>query len=141
MVDLLDDELKNITGLFKGTDYVFYEVYNPYNGKADGGWQYGHHWESCINQTWCATGYIGAMLYGVMGMKITENSISFSPCVPYSLYNISVEGLTVGGSKVDILITGSGSEIEKVVLNGRETELAVIERNTECCRIEIFLKG
>lgn len=77
MVDLLDDELKNITGLFKGTDYVFYEVYNPYNGKADGGWQYGHHWESCINQTWCATGYIGTMLYGVMGMKITENSISF----------------------------------------------------------------
>ena len=81
------------------------------------------------------------MLYGVMGMKITENSISFSPCVPYSLYNISVEGLTLGGSMVDILITGSGSEIEKVVLNGRETEFAVIERNTECCRIEIFLKG
>ena len=71
------------------------------------------------------------MLYGGMGMKITENSISFSPCVPYSLYHISVEGLTLGGSMVDILITGSGSEIEKVVLNGRETELAVIERYTE----------
>ncbi len=78
------------------------------------------------------------MLYGGMGMKITENSISFSPRVPYSLYNISVEGLTLGGSMVDILITGSGSEIEKVVLNGRKTELAVIERNTECCRIEIY---
>ena len=34
----------------------FYEIYNPYTGEPDGGWQIGRHWGSCHDQTWSEIG-------------------------------------------------------------------------------------
>ena len=81
-LNFVDTELKKITELVKESKYHFYEIYSPYTKKAFGGWQVGRVWDSCHDQTWSATCYIGAVIFGVYGIKAEQKGISFAPCVP-----------------------------------------------------------
>ena len=56
-------------------NYDFREIYNPYSGKPDGGFQAwgesrpNYHWELCKFQTWSAIAYISMVINGLFGIK------------------------------------------------------------------------
>ena len=124
-------ELRDMTRLINSSDGI-YEIYNPYDGSVDGGWQIGgddlqgHLWDSCPDQTWSATSYIGAILHGVFGIRIREDGIAFTPCVPEYLKDSSVKDLVIRDKRFSLTIRGSGSKITAVSVNGHPADHAWI---------------
>jgi hypothetical protein len=123
-------ELKGLTRLAldedKG-DYNFREIYNPYTGKPDGGWQQGEgkkeiHWYSCKYQTWSATAYISMILYGIIGMRFENDTISFSPFIPPDFGNIKLTGIKYRNSILNISIKGKGDRIKSFALDGKNQD-------------------
>lgn len=120
-VDLVARELEAMTTLFS---VGFREIYSPYDGKPHGGFQIGgdgcqgHLWHSCIDQTWSATGYLGAVIGGVFGIVPGEDAAEFRPCVPENLADPELFGLTLRGWTLDIRIHGYGTVIEHMTLDG-----------------------
>lgn len=126
-VQLAGEELRKMTALLNSADGI-YEIYNPYDGHVDGGWQIGgddlqgHLWDSCPDQTWSATSYIGAVLQGIFGIRMEENGICFRPCVPEYLKDSSVRGLLIRGKKYAVTLSGFGTEVETMTLNGKTVD-------------------
>ena len=119
---LLGEELDRIAALYKGSRLEMYEIYSPYTGKAFGGWQTGRKWDSCHDQTWSATCYIGAVIYGVFGISTVGNGLRFSPCVPESLADCELKNLHIHGAELNIKIHGCGTKIGSVIIDGKESE-------------------
>lgn len=115
---LVGEELMRMTKLIQNSDGEFYEIYNSDSGLPDGGWQIGRHWGSCHDQTWSATSYLRAVLYGVFGLQLHEKGISFSPCVPNDWGILRLTGLKIRGTIWDITLTGSGCSISSFLVNG-----------------------
>lgn len=132
-------ELGRITDLYKGSRFKFFEIYSPYTKKAFGGWQIGRVWDSCRDQTWSATCYIGAIVQGVFGLKPEINGIRFSPCVPENLADIEVRGLKIRGQDLSVKIKGYGNKIKKFSLDGKDCE-AFIEWDNKPHTIEIVME-
>lgn len=118
---VVGDELRHITDLFKGSKFKFFEIYSPYTKKAFGGWQLDYIWDSCRDQTWSATCYIGAIIHGVFGIKPQEKGVSFSPCVPGVLKNANISKLTLRGYELSVKINGYGNKIVKCIIDGKES--------------------
>ena len=137
-------ELRNMTRLINSSDGI-YEIYNPYDGSVDGGWQIGgddlqgHLWDSCPDQTWSATSYIGAILHGVFGIRIREDGIAFTPCVPEYLKDSSVKDLVIRDKRFSLTIRGSGSKISAVSVNGHPADHAWIAFTDAAEENEIIL--
>lgn len=131
LLDIAAKELANFTRLVNSADGI-YEIYDPYDGSVNGGWQIGgddlqgHLWDSCPDQTWSAASYIGAILHGVFGIRVEENGIFFSPCVPEYLKNSTIHGLTVRGKEFSIVLSGWGKDISSVEINGISKNRAYI---------------
>ena len=131
LTEIAGKELANFTRLVNSSDGI-YEIYNPYDGSVNGGWQIGgddlqgHLWDSCPDQTWSATSYIGAVLHGVFGIRVEENRISFIPCVPEYLEGSSIQDLTIRGKKFSIVLSGWGKDISAVEINGVPCDRAFI---------------
>lgn len=121
MTEAVETELRLMTALFDGD---FREIYSPYDGRPHGGWQMGgdgcrgHLWHSCRAQTWSATGYLGAVISGVFGVEPGETHLQLHPCVPESLADPALYGLTLRGWTLDICIRGFGTRIEAMTLDG-----------------------
>ncbi len=116
-------ELKNLTHLALDADkgnYNFREIYNPYTGVPDGGWQCDRHWESCREQTWSATAYIDMIIYGLAGMRIENNSISFSPYLPDYVHYLELKNIKYRQAELKIVIKGNGNKIKSFALNGKK---------------------
>ena len=139
LTDFADAELHKITNLYKGSKYKLFEIYSPYTGKAFGGWQSGRVWDSCRDQTWSATCYIGAVIYGIFGIAPEEKGIRFAPCVPESMRDSTLEGITLRGQTYSIKISGYGSRIKNFILDGKETS-PFVEWDNQPHRIEIVLE-
>ncbi len=116
------EELERITRLFAGSKYRLFEIYSPYTGKAFGGWQTGRVWDSCRDQTWSATCYIGAFIHGVFGIRIQENGISFEPCVPEKFRDSALTGIEIRGQRLSVKTEGYGNRIVKLTVDGKESE-------------------
>ena len=107
-------------------DYNFREIYNPYSGKPDGGYQdwgpdsINFHWQSCRFQTWSATAYISMVTNGLFGMKFNEKSLSFAPFLPNEIGSIELKDLSYRNSKLNILVKGKGNIITSFILDGKE---------------------
>ena len=138
MITLVGEELQRITSLFKDSKWRLQEIYSPYTKKPYGGWQTGREWDSCKDQSWSATCYIGAVIHGVFGIRADENTISFSPCVPESLSDAELKGIRIHGQDFNVKIKGYGNKIQKFILDGKECEpdIAWDNKNHE---IEIYL--
>ena len=121
-LDFVSDELSKITGLFKGSKFRLFEIYSPYTKKAFGGWQIGRVWDSCRDQTWSASCYMGAIVSGVYGIKPQADGLKFAPCVPESLADTELSGLKFRGQEYSVKIKGCGSKIAKFYLDGKECE-------------------
>ena len=102
----------------------FREIYSPYDGQPHGGYQIGgdgctgHLWHSCVDQTWSATGYIGAVMQGVFGIEPEEEALRLRPCVPERLADSAIFGLKLRGRTLDIQLHGHGTAIERMTLDG-----------------------
>lgn len=107
-------------------DYNFREIYNPYSGKPDGGYQAlgeerpNYHWESCKLQTWSATAYISMVLKGLMGMTMNEHTVSFAPFLPEEVGSIQLKGLAYRNAELNISIKGKGNTITSFTLDGKK---------------------
>jgi hypothetical protein len=105
-------------------DYNFREIYNPYSGAPDGGWQANgdkqpdFHWLSCRLQTWSATAYINMIQFGLAGIRLESNGISFSPYLPENIHLLEIKDLHYRRSVLNIVIRGSGSKINSFIVNG-----------------------
>ena len=138
-MDFLSEELGRTTDLFKGSKYRFFEIYSPYTKKAFGGWQVGRVWDSCRDQTWSATCYIGALICGVYGIKPEEKGISFNPCVPERFINSGLTGLKLRNQYLSVKISGYGNRIERFLLDGKEHE-PFVPWDNKSHEIEIFMR-
>ena len=129
--DLAAKELMNYTRLINSADGI-YEIYDPYDGSVNGGWQIGgddlqgHLWDSCHDQTWSAASYIGAILQGVFGIQIREDGVAFTPCVPEYLKNSRISGLVIRGKRFNITVSGFGSRVRAATVNGQPCDRAWI---------------
>lgn len=137
--EMIGEELVRITDLFKGSDFELYEIYSPYTGEVYGGWQLDHVWESCHDQTWSATCYIGAFLHGIFGMNLEKDGIRFVPAVPEILKDASVSNLNVHGMDLTVEVKGFGSEIVSFLVDGIETE-AFLKWDTKPHTVTVVLK-
>ena len=114
----------------------------------DGGWQIGgddlqgHLWDSCPDQTWSASSYIGAVLQGIFGIRMEEEGLCFRPCVPEYLKDSSVRGLVIRGKQYDVTLRGFGAEVVAVTVNGKAVDAARIgyEEAEEVNEIVLTLK-
>lgn len=121
-ISLVGEELKKITALYKGSRFRLQEIYSPYTRKPYGGWQTGREWDSCKDQTWSATCYIGAFVHGIFGIKAEEKGVRFAPCVPQYLRDAELRNIKLRGQNFSVKVNGYGTEIQKFLLDGKESE-------------------
>lgn len=103
----------------------FREIYNAQTGAVDGGWQ-GGHWQSAEHQTWSATSFLRALYLGVFGMQFERDGVRFSPHLPEKWSGITLTGLPYRSGTLDLTLTGQGSRVTSVFLDGRRTEGAFL---------------
>lgn len=138
LYDFVGEETERITRLFRGSKYRLFEIYSPYTGKAFGGWQTGRVWDSCRDQTWSATCYIGAFVHGVFGISTEEKGIRFAPCVPERLKDSELSGIKIRGQYFSVKLHGYGNKIQKFFLDGKECE-PFAEWDGKAHRVEIIM--
>jgi len=126
-----NNELNSLTHLALDEDkgnYDFREVYNPYSGEPDGGWQANgdkypdYHWESCKLQTWSATAYISMVLNGIVGIRLNEHSLAFAPYLPAGIDNVRLTSLAYRDAILNISIKGKGKIIKTFSVDGKPQE-------------------
>ncbi|MBK7174915.1 MAG: hypothetical protein IPH84_17190 [Bacteroidales bacterium] len=145
---LFNKELSSLTSLALDEDkgnYEFWEIYNPYTRKPDGGYQAmgsdkpNHHWNSCRLQTWSATAYLNMIIHGLAGMRFNNNSLRFAPCLPEKVHYLKLTDLTYRHSKLSVEITGNGQKIKAFLVNGIPQEHPVIPAGVQS-GIEVFIE-
>ncbi len=116
-------------------DMQFAEIYHPYTGEKYGGIQESNgklaQWGATNRQTWSATGYIRMILYGVLGINIDEKGIEFKPCIPDEIYKVQFNNLKYRDMNLSITISGHGSDIAKVHINGKTKKRARISNTAK----------
>jgi hypothetical protein len=125
---IFTEEFYNLTHLALDEDkgnYDFREIYSPYNGQPEGGWQSNgptqlqYHWASCKLQTWSATAYISMVLHGLVGARFSANGLSFAPYLPAGITYLKYNGFMYRGRDLNIIIKGNGSHIKQFVVDGK----------------------
>lgn len=142
--DILYHELNNLAK-HAVRDMQFAEIYHPFSGEIYGGIQERNGevllWEATNRQTWSATGYISMILYGILGININEQGIGFSPCIPKEIDKLQFKNLKYRDMTFNITITGNGSDINKILINGKVGDRARISNNAKGNQIvEVQLK-
>ena len=141
--DILETELLNLANLaINKSNNCFYEIYNAKTGEQDGGWQQGDHWPSVYDQTWSATGFLRMVLTSALGMEFTPEGLTLSPdvAVLQHLGFQSLTGLRYRNGTLDITVSGTGSRIKALIVNGqRRSPKYRIAPATGTTRIEMLL--
>lgn len=96
----------------------FHEIYHSDTGVPYGGLQEFDNtrigeWGSCTHQTWSATGYISMVLYCILGAKVSEGKVEFTPYLPEGVGEYSVEGLVIGDAEFSVTVKKGEGESEK----------------------------
>ncbi|WP_455584187.1 discoidin domain-containing protein [Bacteroides sp.] len=112
-------ELFNLVdlGLNKGGN-DFWEIYDPKDGRPDGGWQTGSHWPGLQHQTWSATGLLRMVWYGMAGLRFEEGKLCFKPFLPEEVNSLELTQLNYGNMTLNIKLEGEGTQIKEFKLNG-----------------------
>ena len=127
---MFDQELGKLLALSQKTD-TFKEFYFPEDGKPDGS----------SDQLWSASGYLGMVLHGLLGMNFEENGIRFAPLVPDRFSKISMSGITYRDSVLNVKILGHGSRVANFKLDGNVLEKPFFDAAlTGTHEIEILLQ-
>ncbi|MGC3992651.1 MAG: hypothetical protein QM779_00725 [Propionicimonas sp.] len=113
-------ELEALCALFEGSGREFFEVYHPFTGVADGGWQAGRWWRSEPDQTWSATAFLGTVLHGLAGLRPCLEGLRLAPCPPPGAGRVELVGLPWRGSRFNLVLDGSGSRVAEVLADGHQ---------------------
>ena len=119
--DIFKNELLNLANLaVNKSNNCFYEIYNSLTGEQDGGWQQGSHWGSVHDQTWSATGFLRMVLTDLVGLRFTPEGMTLKPDVATmkELGFESLKGLRYREGTMDITLTGNGSSVKAIKVNG-----------------------
>ncbi|MFC5834412.1 MGH1-like glycoside hydrolase domain-containing protein [Nonomuraea insulae] len=120
-VDRFLETLDDLAGLFGGDGLS--EVYNAITGTPDGGWQQGRPWPSEPDQTWSATTMLGLVHHGLFGIRLEPGGMRFSPAVPAHWSDATLNGLRYRDMTLHITVSGGGTAVGSVRLDGREVDL------------------
>jgi len=138
-------ELNGVTHLALDKDKGnsdFCEVYNPYTGIPDGGWQNGGHWPKITRQTWCATGYMNMVYNGLLGIRFKTDGITFSPFLPDGVNSLELKDIPYRQAVLDIIVKGNGTNIKSFSLNGVKQSTFKIDATIQGAnKIEIELEN
>jgi glycogen debranching enzyme len=122
-------------------DEQFLELYHPVSGKRYAGEQEYTRWKSCGRQSWCATGYIGVILFSIMGLQPDRKGIRFRPSLPEWAGNLHLSGITIRGKQISISMEGSGTNLIRFTVNGSGSDpFLSYDHLPRKCRIEIQLE-
>jgi len=125
-----EKELNGLTSLAIDRDkgnFQFWEIYNPYTGKPDGGWQVETHWNSCRYQTWSATAYINMVLYGLAGLRFENDGILFNSYLPEGINTLELNGIHYRQAVLNVSIMGKGNKIKTFSINGNPQNRFMID--------------
>ena len=111
------DEITGVAALALGS-HDFSEIYNARTGEAEGGWQ-GGHWGIAEHQTWSATSFLRAVYLGVFGLQFERDGLRFAPHLPEAWSGITLAGLPYRAGALDLTLTGRGSRVTGILLDGR----------------------
>lgn len=133
-------EVEALAGLAKGSDWHFFEIYNPTTGKPDGGMQCGSHWASAPDQAWSASAYLRMIHYGLFGMAFTPGGVTFAPTLPADWGAVTLKGLHYRGAVLDIRLTGSGRRVVRFSIDGQVSAKPLVPASLQGVhRVEIVL--
>ena len=90
----------------------FHEIYHPDDGRVYGGLQEFDNtrvgeWGSCSHQTWSASTFLSLIFYDILGIRADETGVTFAPCLPTGVKELTLTGLSVGSATFDITVTGN----------------------------------
>lgn len=113
-------------------DGQFIEIYHPITGLSYAGEQEmraddprkqngKNVWQCASRQTWSATAYIRMVFNGLVGMRIDKGGIRFQPYLPDGIKSLELSGVKYREAELDIQISGDGTKIRKMTINGVET--------------------
>ena len=128
---MLYHELSNLAK-HANRDMQFAEMYHPYSGEMYGGMQekgrYGvvGLWRATDRQTWAATGYIRMVLFGMLGFTVDEQGVEVVPRIPEEFEEIVLTNLKYRDLLLSIKVTGKGSQINKILVNGEVRKKAQV---------------
>ena len=97
----------------------FREIYNAMTEAVDGGWQNGDHWGSAMHQTWSASSFLRAVHLGVFGLGFERDGLRFAPHLPDGWSGVTLTDLPYRGGILDLTLTGGGSTVAGVRLDGK----------------------
>ena len=83
-------------------------------------------WKATNRQTWSATGYIRMVLNGLLGINVDEQGVEIEPRIPEEFEEIELTNLKYRDTLLSIKITGNGSQISKIAVNGEVREKAQV---------------
>ncbi len=126
LLDKFYSEIHNLASLVK-TSGGFYEIYDPATGKPSGGYQSGHLWGECHDQTWCATGYVRQFLYGVFGIKLGPRGLRFRPLGMDDGSTCTIKGIRFHNNVINITVKGNGdgSSPKSCKINGQKASNSI----------------
>ena len=136
---IVGEEIRNLACLAQADGGTFSEIYHAGTGKADGGWQCGRSWKSVPNQAWSATGFIRAIVFGVFGITLGEEGITFRPCLPEGFGPAVLEGIRFRDAVLDIHLTGAGSRIASMRINEKAENHITLKKGGRY-RVEIHME-
>ncbi len=120
----------------------FWEIYNGTTGVVDGGWQTGGHWDSVTVQAWSASAFLDMIYADLFGMNVSESELQFSPTLPMGWGDVTLRELRYRNSYLTVSISGAGSEVQSVHIDGIPVDNAVVPATLNGDHtVEIVLTG
>lgn len=106
-------------------DNHFYEIYHPettnhYGGVQEPTLSVWEEWFCAERQSWSATAYLRMLYFDILGLDISEEGLCFKPSLPSEVDVIELERLVLGNKTLNLKINGSGNQVQKLILNGKE---------------------
>ena len=143
--DLFARAVTDLAEMVSASQVHFYELYNPVTGVPDGGWQPGAgsseitQWTAQPDQTWSATGYLRMIYRALFGLNFTTQGLEFAPCLPEGWGTVSLSGLPYRDAILDITLTGAGTGIKSMLVDGRPHSPLIPDTISGAHTIEITL--
>jgi len=125
-VERFASEMTNTATMANASDGIFYEIYHSVTGVPDGGWQVGRHWNSCIHQTWSATGYLRMVFHGLFGLNFEPDGLRLTPMLPPVWGAARLDGLRYRQARLNLRLEGEGQHIANVSVDDKTVPAAFL---------------
>lgn len=119
-------EMTHTATMANASQGIFYEIYHSITGVPEGGWQVGRHWDSCIHQTWSATGYLRMVFAGLFGLNFAPEALRFAPTLPPGWGTVRLNGLRYRQAVLNLLLEGEGQRVASISLDEKSVPSASI---------------